>query len=70
MNVQLNFSEETMPIHSKQSVKRIVLLSLSLLAMGGSVILSSLILGNLCSQVITNLVYCYNTVIKQQSPMP
>ena len=58
-----------MSTHSKQSIKRMVLLSLSALAMGSSVILGSLVLGNLCSQVITNFVYCYNAVIKQQSPL-
>lgn len=54
-----------MPAHSKQPTKKIVLLSLGAVMIGSSVVFSFLTLGNACSQLITNVVYYYNAVIRQ-----
>ncbi len=59
-----------MPAHSQQFIRKTVLISLSTIIILGSASLSLSILGNLYSQVITNLIYGYNAVIQQQSPMP
>ncbi len=56
--------------HSKQSVKKIVLRSLSIAIIGSSTVLSFSILGNVCSYVIDNVVICYDAMMKQQLTLP
>jgi hypothetical protein len=59
-----------MSITSRQSIKKIVFLSLSAAVITSSVVFSFSVLGNICSQVITNITYAYNAILKQQLTIP
>jgi hypothetical protein len=50
----------------KKSIKKIFLLALSTVIIGSSAVFGFSILGNVCSQVITNAVIYYNTMMTQK----
>ena len=59
-----------MPTPAQRSVKQIVLLSLGTVMIGSSLVFSFWVLGSVGSRVVTNVVYYYNSMLKQQSPLP
>ncbi|HEY9729826.1 MAG TPA: hypothetical protein V6D50_25535 [Chroococcales cyanobacterium] len=59
-----------MSSHSKKTIKKIVLLSLSTVIITSSAVLCFLILGNAFSQVLTNVLIYYNAMMKQQLTIP
>lgn len=60
---------KTMFANSKQAIKKIALISISTVIIGSFTVFSFSILGNVCSQVITNLTY-YNAMMKQELTVP
>lgn len=54
----------------KQSIKKIVLLSIGTVIISGSTMFIFSVLGNLCSQVITSAVIYYNAMLREQLTIP
>lgn len=59
-----------MPTDSKQSIRKTVLLTLSAMMIGSSVVFGFVVLGSVTSQALTNIIYYYNAMMQQESPAP
>lgn len=59
-----------MSTYSNKTIKKIVLLSLSIVIVCSSAVFAFSVLGNVSSQLITNVVIYYNAMMRKQLTIP